>query len=62
MPERKIVFTLPPVRWARIFEVIDWPGIFGVRATPLQEVLNATYGRTGHHVSRSVLHFAPSTR
>jgi nucleoside-diphosphate-sugar epimerase len=25
------------------FEVIDWPGIFGVRATPLREALNKTY-------------------
>jgi nucleoside-diphosphate-sugar epimerase len=26
-----------------VFEVIDWPGIFGVRATPLQEALNETF-------------------
>lgn len=26
-----------------VFEVIDWPGIFGVRTTPLQEALNATF-------------------
>lgn len=26
-----------------IFEVIDWPGIFNVRATPLQEALNITF-------------------
>ena len=26
-----------------VFEVIDWPGIFGVRATPLQEALNKTF-------------------
>lgn len=26
-----------------IFEVIDWPGIFDVRATPLQEALNTTF-------------------
>jgi len=26
-----------------VFEVIDWPGIFGVRATPLQEALDATF-------------------
>jgi nucleoside-diphosphate-sugar epimerase len=26
-----------------VFEVIDWPGIFGVRATPLQEALNVTF-------------------
>ena len=26
-----------------IFEVIDWPGIFKVRATPLQEALEITY-------------------
>ena len=26
-----------------IFEVIDWPGIFNVRSTPLQEALNETF-------------------
>jgi nucleoside-diphosphate-sugar epimerase len=26
-----------------VFEVIDWPGIFGVRATPLQEALEITF-------------------
>lgn len=26
-----------------VFEVIDWPGIFGVRSTPLQEAFNATF-------------------
>ena len=26
-----------------VFEVIDWPTIFGVRATPLQEALNKTF-------------------
>jgi len=26
-----------------VFEVIDWPGIFGVRATPMQEALNITF-------------------
>lgn len=26
-----------------VFEVIDWPGIFGVRATPLQNALNETF-------------------
>ena len=26
-----------------IFEVIDWPGIFGIRATPLQQALNITF-------------------
>ena len=26
-----------------VFEVIDWPGIFGTRATPLQEALNQTF-------------------
>lgn len=25
------------------FEIIDWPGIFGVRATPLDEALHATF-------------------
>jgi nucleoside-diphosphate-sugar epimerase len=28
---------------ADVFETIDWPGIFGVRATPLQEALNITF-------------------
>lgn len=27
-----------------IFEVIDWPGIFGVRPTPLREALDETFG------------------
>jgi nucleoside-diphosphate-sugar epimerase len=26
-----------------VFEVIDWPGIFGVRATPLQQALDETF-------------------
>ena len=26
-----------------VFEVIDWPGIFGVRATPLQQALDVTF-------------------
>jgi nucleoside-diphosphate-sugar epimerase len=26
-----------------LFEVIDWPGIFSVRATPLQDALNETF-------------------
>jgi hypothetical protein len=26
-----------------VFEVIDWPGLFGVRATPLREALNETF-------------------
>ena len=26
-----------------VFEVIDWPSLFGVRATPLQEALNITF-------------------
>jgi nucleoside-diphosphate-sugar epimerase len=26
-----------------VFEVIDWPGIFGVRATPLEEALKTTF-------------------
>jgi nucleoside-diphosphate-sugar epimerase len=26
-----------------VFEVIDWPGIFGVRSTPLQEALDVTF-------------------
>jgi nucleoside-diphosphate-sugar epimerase len=27
-----------------VFEVIDWPAIFGVRATPLQQALDSTFG------------------
>lgn len=27
-----------------VFEVIDWPAIFGVRATPLQQALDRTFG------------------
>lgn len=27
-----------------VFEIIDWPGIFGVRATPLDEALSETFG------------------
>jgi nucleoside-diphosphate-sugar epimerase len=26
-----------------VFEVIDWPGVFGVRSTPLQEALNVAF-------------------
>ena len=26
-----------------VFEVIDWPGIFNVRATPLQQALDTTF-------------------
>jgi nucleoside-diphosphate-sugar epimerase len=26
-----------------VFEVIDWPGIFGIQATPLQEALRTTF-------------------
>jgi hypothetical protein len=26
-----------------VFEVIDWPGIFGVRSTPLQEAMDITF-------------------
>jgi hypothetical protein len=26
-----------------VFEVIDWPGIFGVTPTPLREALHETY-------------------
>ena len=37
------------------FEVIDWPGIFGVSATPLQEALNKTYRDPVY--SRIVLEF-----
>ena len=27
-----------------IFEIIDWPAIFGVRATPLKQALEETFG------------------
>jgi nucleoside-diphosphate-sugar epimerase len=37
------------------FEVIDWPGIFGVRATPLEEALHETFGDP--HYSGVVLQF-----
>ena len=33
---------LQALRTPDVFEVIDWPGIFGVRATPLREALSAT--------------------
>jgi hypothetical protein len=26
-----------------VFEIIDWPGIFGTKATPLDEAMRATY-------------------
>jgi hypothetical protein len=26
-----------------VFDVIDWPGIFGVRATPLREAMEETF-------------------
>lgn len=38
-----------------IFEVIDWPGIFGVRASPLQEALDITFRDPIY--SKVVLHF-----
>jgi len=34
---------LEALRTPDIFEVIDWPGIFAVRATPLREALTATF-------------------
>ncbi|SEB64627.1 NAD-dependent epimerase/dehydratase family protein [Terriglobus roseus] len=37
-PKQLEALTTPDV-----FEVIDWPGIFGVRATPLQEALEITF-------------------
>ena len=33
---------LKALRTPDVFEVIDWPGIFGGRATPLREALSAT--------------------
>ena len=38
-----------------IFEVIDWPAIFGVRATPLREALRETFRHPVY--SRIALHF-----
>jgi hypothetical protein len=38
-----------------IFDVIDWPGIFQVRATPLQEALEITFRDPVY--SQIVLHF-----
>lgn len=38
-----------------IFEVIDWPGIFGVRSTPLQEALEQTFQHPEY--SKVVLEF-----
>jgi nucleoside-diphosphate-sugar epimerase len=38
-----------------IFEVIDWPGIFDVRATPLQEALETTFRDPVY--SKIALHF-----
>ena len=38
-----------------VFEVIDWPGIFGVRATPLAEALRETYEHPDY--SKVVLEF-----
>jgi hypothetical protein len=38
-----------------VFEVIDWPGIFGVRATPLQEAMEETF--QDPHYSSVVLEF-----
>ena len=38
-----------------VFEIIDWPGIFGVRATPLAEALRETYLHP--HYSKVVLEF-----
>ncbi|WP_262296297.1 NAD-dependent epimerase/dehydratase family protein [Microvirga sesbaniae] len=38
-----------------VFEVIDWPGIFGVRATPLKEAMEETF--RDPHYSSIVLEF-----
>jgi|SRR5215469_5715597 len=38
-----------------VFEVIDWPGIFGVRATPLQQALDTTFRDPVY--SKIALHF-----
>ena len=44
--DRNPAFTVKQLRaliTPDVFEVIDWPAIFAVRATPLLEALNATY-------------------
>ena len=38
-----------------VFEMIDWPGIFGVNATPLAEAMRETYRHP--HYSKIVLEF-----
>ena len=38
-----------------VFEVIDWPGIFGVRPTPLEKALDETFGHPVY--SKVVLEF-----
>jgi hypothetical protein len=38
-----------------VFEIIDWPGIFGVKATPLAEAFRETYRHP--HYSKIVLEF-----
>ena len=36
-----------------VFEVIDWPGIFGVKATPLREALAETFQRSDLFAGRA---------
>ena len=38
-----------------VFEIIDWPSIFGVRATPLDEALHETFQNPVY--SSIALHF-----
>ncbi len=38
-----------------VFEVIDWPGIFGVKATPLRQALEQTFRHPDY--SKIVLEF-----
>jgi hypothetical protein len=46
MFDRNPTFTVKQLRalvTSDIFEVIDWPAIFGVRATPLQQALDTAF-------------------
>ena len=46
---------LKALRTPDVFEVIDWPGIFGVRATPLADALRETFRHPVY--SKQVLEF-----
>jgi uncharacterized protein YbjT (DUF2867 family) len=56
--DRDPPFTIPQLEALAtpdLFEVIDWPGIFGVRATPLQAALAETFRHPTY--SQTVLEF-----